>query len=185
MTLSEILASPTIIASAVIGVIGFAVYLYYTRANDDREKIDRVPVFLFNYTRQVVREMARTFDGLVSYRKGGFIEDHKVAVDYRSGRVKRRGQEGIKAKKRKTVYVSRLQSITALNLDSVTNRPAPFDLDRYNMLKRTTRQRAVDEGKLQATKTDLATRLLSIAAAVSAVMTGAAWLFVVVSPSIA
>lgn len=185
MNYSDLISSPTTIGGAIFSIIAIAVYLYYTRYASEGEKIDRVPVFLFNYTKQVRKLMASTFDGLVSYRTGGFVEDHSLAVDYRSGRVKRRGHEGIKSKRRTTCYVARLQSITALDLNQKNNRPGRFDKERYTLLKRTTRQRAVDEGKILATRSDFAGKLLTIGAVITALLTGAAWLFVVVAPSIA
>jgi hypothetical protein len=182
--MTDFLKDPIFIAIGIAAVVGGIIFLFVKAGGGQgKQSIETVRCFVLARGKRIMERDARTFDGLVSYGNGGFVENAKCIIPLFHGRSYwRRKDNPLSARMRKPVYLTRPGDAAPLNPDVKDFRPDHIQMSEFEAFQSIVVERAVSKGKLEAGKQFLNEKLLAVAAFISILLAVSVWATVAVLP---
>jgi hypothetical protein len=185
MDLGQTFSSPMTLIGLVGGSVFLLIWLKFGNGNSTtgERKIQQTRAFVFLREQAFFEAASDSFDGLVSYGFGGFVEITKTSMFLYFGRPFSIFQKKtLSAKKRVGVYLCSIGNPMPMNpyVDSLV--PDAFDKTRYYGMKDVALAREVDRGKNEASGKELPEILMAVTAVVIGVVCALSWLVVIALP---
>lgn len=181
--MTDFLFDPIVLGSLGFAVLAVAGWFFIVKNGGDGKRIEKTSVFVFNRDRTVIDVEAKTFDGLVTYETGGFVENaHCILPVYYGRGFFARDDNPNSPRKRYYTYLTRPGDGAPLDARNGEFTPDKVSKSRFESFAAISAERAVNEGKLDAAKGLLSERLLAIGAFLSIVMVVITWGIVIALP---
>ncbi len=188
MDLGSAFSSPMTLIGLVGGSVFLLIWLKFGGNNKNNNasgerKIQQTRAFVFLREQAFFEAASDSFDGLVSYGFGGFVEITTTSMFLYFGRpfsiFKKRT---LSAKKRVGIYLVSIGNPMPMNPLTDSLEPDPLDEVRFLAMKDVALAREVDRGKNDASGKDVETILMGVTAAVIGIVCAISWLVVVFLP---
>ena len=186
MDISSALSSPMTLIGLIGGGVFLVIYLRFGGSNNNdtgERKIQQTRAIVFLRDGAFFESTSDSFDGLVTYGLGGFVESRKAAMFLYFGRpFSIFKQSTLSAKKRVGIYMVSINDPMPMNplLDSLE--PDELDVQRYEAMKQVTLAREVDRGKRSVAKRNTHETMMAATALVIGIVMALSWLMVIILP---
>lgn len=179
----KFLGDPVIIVTAVVALIGLFIFWRFRSSGETSRLDERTTIFVFPRNAGFQEIKAKTFDGLVTYGFGGFVEDAKRIIPLFFGRVGMGGIHNPNAGRgRVNIYATRPGDAAPIDFAREDFEPDKVARERFEAFSSISVDREVNRGKLDAGKGLFTENLIAIAAFVAVVMAVITWSIVLILP---
>jgi len=172
--------SPLVLVGLVGGVLVLIIYFRMQRKTEREENSVRVLAFDRTFFSELT---AKSFDGLVTYVKGGFIEQVNRSLPFFYGRpfFPRKGVP-TSGRHRISLYLSRIGDPAPMNMDDDDLKPDKVSDELYETYKEISVERAVNRGKADVTKGEINETLIAIGSLAAMLLAVATWAVIIFGP---
>lgn len=179
----DFLFDPIVLVSVGVGIVAVAGWFFISRGGGGPE-VETISAFVFNRNHSASMIEAKTFDGLVTYGSGGFVENAHciLPVYFGRGGYAARDDNPNAPRGRYYAYLTRPGDGAPLDARNENFTPDTLSKSRFDSFAAISAERAVNRGKLDAAKGLLSERLLAIGAFLSILMVVITWSIVIVLP---
>ncbi len=186
MDFGQMLSSPMTLIGLVGGSIFLVIYLRYSGGGSkgsDERKIQQTRAMVFLREQAFFEAASDSFDGLVSYGLGGFVEKASTSMFLYFGRpFSIFKQVSLSSKKRVGLYLVSIGNPVPMNPRDDNLESEELDEDRFKAMKQIAMAREVDRGKNEAAKKDMNETLMAITALCIGVIMAISWGIVIFLP---
>ncbi len=185
MDIGSALSSPMTLIGLIGGSVFLVIWLRFGngKSQTGERKIQQTRAFVFLREQAFFEAASDSFDGLVSYGFGGFVEITSTSMFLYFGRpfsIFRK--KTLSAKKRVGIYLCSIGNPMPMNPYKPSLAPDVLDEDRFLAMKAVALAREVDRGKNEASSKNAEDIMMAVAALVIGIVCAISWLVVVFLP---
>lgn len=183
MQLDQIFSGPLIYVGLIGGTVFLFIYMRFGNKDSNDRKTQNARAFVFMRNHSFFESESISFEGLVSYGIGGFMEVLRSAMFLYYGRpfsIFRKTDLG--SKKRTAIYLAQINRSMPLDPHKDNFVPPDMNKDEFEKMKGVAIEREINRGKTEAGKRSTNETLMAVSAFISVVMMVIAWGVVVFLP---
>ena len=184
MQISDILSGPLVYVGLIGGMIALFIYLRFgNNSSTGERKTQNARAIVFLRNNSFFELESVSFDGLVSYGIGGFMELIKSAMFLYYGRpfsIFR--QTNLGSKKRTPIYLAHINRANPLDPHADDFIPPEIDMEEFKLMKSVALEREINRGKTEAGKRSTNDLLMAVSAFAAAMIMVLAWAAVIILP---